>query len=92
MTGEELFRSSLDSSGCAPQNDRGEGGPQNDRGRVIPNGVRNLRSPSDGLPITTTVFRVRRHLRDSLNKSPWMRRREVKPVPTEGARFPPSRE
>ncbi len=51
---------------------------------VIPNGVRNLRSPSDGLPITTTVFRVRRRLRDSLNKSPWMRRMDVKPVPTEG--------
>ncbi len=51
---------------------------------VIPNGVRNLRSPSDGLPITTTVFRVRRHLKDSLNKSPWMRRMDVKPVPTEG--------
>ncbi len=51
---------------------------------VIPNGVRNLRSPSNGLPVTTTVFRVRRHLRDSLNKSPWMRRMDVKPVPTEG--------
>ena len=46
--------------------------------------MRNLKSPSDGLPITTTVFRVRRHLRDSLNKSPWMRRMDVKPVPTEG--------
>ena len=51
---------------------------------VIPNGVRNLRSPSDGLLITTTVFQVSRHLRDSLNKSPWMRRMDVKPVPTEG--------
>ena len=51
---------------------------------VIPNGVRNLRSPSDGLPITTTVFRVRRHLRDSLNKSPWMQRMDLKPVPAEG--------
>ena len=51
---------------------------------VIPNGVRNLRSPSDGLPITTTVFRVRKHLRDSLSKSPWMRSIDVKPVPTEG--------
>ena len=51
---------------------------------VIPNGVRNLRSPSNGLPVSTTVFRVRRHLRDSLSKSPWMRRMDVKPVPTEG--------
>ena len=51
---------------------------------VIPNGVRNLRSPSDGLPTTTTVFRVRRHLTDSLIKSLWMRRMDVKPVPTEG--------
>ena len=51
---------------------------------VIPNGVRNLRSPYDGLPITTTVFRVRRRLKDSLNKSPWMRGMDVKPVPTEG--------
>ena len=51
---------------------------------VIPNGVRNLRSPCDGLPITTTVFRVRRRLRDSLIKSLWMRRMDVKPVPTEG--------
>ena len=46
--------------------------------------VRNLRSPSDGLPITTTVFRVRRHLGDSRIKSPWMRRMDVKPVPAEG--------
>ena len=70
----------------APQNDREEvrlrmtmkgGDPQ----IVIPNGVRNLRSPFDGLPITTTVWR---HLRDSLNKSPWMRRMDVKPVPAEG--------
>ena len=51
---------------------------------VIPNGVRNLRSPSDSLPITTTVFRVRKHLMDSLNKSPWIRGMDVKPVPTEG--------
>ena len=68
-------RDSLDSSRCAPQNDGGS---------VIPNGVRNLRSPSDDLPITTTVFRVRRHLRDNLNKSPWMQRMDVKPVPAEG--------
>ncbi len=68
MTGEESFRTSLDSSGCAPQNDREES--HSELPTVIPNGVRNLRSPSDGLPITTTVFRVRRHLKDSLNKSP----------------------
>ncbi len=82
MIGEELFRGSLDSSGCAPQNDRGRVIPNFPT--VIPNGVRNLRSPSDGLPITTTVFRVRKHLRDGLNKPPWMRRMDVKPVPTEG--------
>ncbi len=69
MTGGESFRTSL----C-----------HSELPSVIPNGVRNLRSPSDGLPITTTVFRVRRHLSDSLNKSTWMRRMDVKPVPTEG--------
>ncbi len=54
--------STVDSSACAPQNDRGEGALQNDnKGAppspsfrtpppVIPNGVRNLRSPLMACP------------------------------------------
>ena len=34
-----------------------------ERTLVIPNGVRNLRCPSDGQPATTTTQRVSQHLR-----------------------------
>ncbi len=34
-----------------------------ERHPVIPNGVRNLRCPSDNLPVTTTTQRVSQHLR-----------------------------
>ena len=58
-----VYPSILDSSACAPQNDiMGPTGIPN-LPAVIPNGVRNLRSFSDGQPVSTTIQHVSKHLR-----------------------------